>query len=396
MENYKYIIIGGGMTGSAALMGIRKNDPSGTIALFSNEAYPPYNRPPLSKGLWGKMKVADIIRPIEKYGVDLFLEVMIESINNDDQIITDNQNNQYGYGKLLLATGGTPNQFAGLPDEVISFRTLDDFSHLKTLSEQKEDFCVIGGGFIGSEIAAALQKNGKTVTLIFPEVGISSQILPDDLSLFLNQYYETRGVKVLAGNLVEEVSRGRDNFSVRMKSVETNQTTTLTFDGVVLGIGIKPNVQLAQDAGLSVDNGIVVNEFLQTTSPNIYAAGDVANFHNVGLGKRTRVEHEDNANQMGMTAGLNMSGSQTPYTHFPFFYSDLFDLGYEAVGEFNKDHQVIEDWIEPFKQGTLFYMKGKQVRGLVFWNLWGKVEAGRALITKGDVFSEADLKGMFR
>jgi NAD(P)H-nitrite reductase large subunit len=396
MKNYKYIIIGGGMTGSAALMGIRKNDPSETIAVFSSEAYPPYNRPPLSKGLWGKMKVADIMRPIDKYGVDLFLEDVIVSINIDDKIITDNKNNKYGYTKLLLATGGTPNRFAGLPDEVVSFRTLDDFTHLKTLSEQSENFCVIGGGFIGSEIAAALQKNGKTVTLIFPEVGISSRIFPDDLSLFLNQYYETQGVNVMAGSLVEKVSRGRDNFTVKVKSIGTNQLDTLVFDSVVLGIGIKPNVQLAQDAGLSVDNGIVVNEFLQTTDPNIYAAGDVANFYNVGLGKRTRAEHEDNANQMGITAGLNMSGSQNPYNHFPYFYSDLFDLGYEAVGEFSKDHQVIEDWIEPFKQGTLFYMNGMQVRGLVFWNLWGKVDEGRALITKGDAYSEADLKGMFQ
>lgn len=396
MKNYKYIIIGGGMTGSAALMGIRKNDPTGTIAVFSNEAHPPYNRPPLSKGLWGKMKVSDIMRPIEQYGADLYLEDTVESINARERKISDNKNLEYGYANLLLATGGAPNRFPGLPDEVISFRTLDDFTRLKTLSEQKKSICVIGGGFIGSEIAAALNKNGKKVTLVFPEVGISSRIFPDDLSLFLNQYYEAQGVDVLAGSLVEKVSKENNSFTVQVKSFETNQIDTLTFDAVVLGIGIKPNVQLAQVAGLSVNNGIVVDEFLQTSVPDIYAAGDVANFYNVGLGKRTRTEHEDNANQMGMVAGLNMSGSQVPYTHFPFFYSDLFDLGYEAVGEFSKDHQIIEDWIEPFKQGTLFYMDGKQVRGLVFWNLWGKVDEGRELIKKGNAYSESDLKGMFR
>ena len=396
MKKYKYIIIGGGMTGSAALMGIRKNDPSGTIALFSIEDHPPYNRPPLSKGLWGKMKVADIMRPLEKYNADLYLEDSIESINVGDRTIVDKKNNIYGYTKLLLATGGTPNRFPGLPDGVISFRTLDDFLDLKTLSEQKDNFCIIGGGFIGSEIAAALNKNGKRVTLVFPEAGISNRILPDDLSIFLNQYYETHGVNVLAGRLVEKVSKENESYSVEIKSIETNQLDTFTFDAVVLGIGIKPNVQLAEDAGLSVDDGIVVDEYLQTSVPDIYAAGDVANFYNVGLGKRTRAEHEDNANQMGMTAGLNMSGSQVPYTHFPFFYSDLFDLGYEAIGEFSKDHQIIEDWIEPFKQGTLFFMDGKFIRGLVFWNLWGKVDEGRELIEKGNAYSEADLKGLFR
>ena len=396
MKNYKYIIIGGGMTGSAAVMGIRKNDPTGTIAVFSSEAHPPYNRPPLSKGLWEKMKVDDIMRTIEKYGVDLYLEDTVESINAAERRIRDINNLELGYTKLLLATGGIPNRFPGLPDEVISFRTLDDFTHLKTLSEQKEIFCVIGGGFIGSEIAAALNKNGKKVTMIFPEVGISSRIFPNDLSLFLNQYYETHGIDVLAGSLVEKVSKENSSFIVQLKSVETNQLETLSFDAVVLGIGIKPNVQLAQDAGLSVDNGIVVNEFLQTSAPNIFAAGDVANFYNAGLGKRTRTEHEDNANQMGMMVGMNMSGSQEPYTHFPFFYSDLFDLGYEAIGDFSKDHQIIEDWIEPFKKGTLFYMDGKQVRGLVFWNLWGKIDEGRELISKGKAYSETDLMGMFQ
>ncbi|MBG0783686.1 MAG: NAD(P)/FAD-dependent oxidoreductase [Anaerolineaceae bacterium] len=395
MKNYKYIIIGGGMTGSSALMGIRKNDPSGTVAVFSAESHPPYNRPPLSKGLWGKMQISDIMRPMEKYQADLYLQDTITHINIKDKVVIDNQGNEFGYTKLLLATGGTANRFPGLPEDAISFRTLDDFIHLKSLSENKDHFCVIGGGFIGSEITAALTKSGKHVTLIFPELGISDRIFPDDLSLYLNQYYEEQGVQVLSGELVEKVDKVGDAFSVTMKPIDSTETTSMPFDAVVLGIGIKPNVQLAEAAGLSVDNGITVNEYLQTSDPDIYAAGDVANFYNAGLGKRTRAEHEDNANQMGMTAGLNMSGSQDAYTHFPFFYSDLFDLGYEAVGEFSKDHHIIEDWIEPFQKGTLFYMDGDLVRGVVFWNLWGKIDEGRALISNGKTYSESELRGMF-
>lgn len=395
MKHYDYIIIGGGMTGSSALMGIRKNDPNGSIAMFSSEAYPPYNRPPLSKGLWGKMKIEDIARPIEKYHVDLFLENPIDYIDREMNYVVDNNNDKYGYAKILLATGGDPIRLPDSPPDILSYKTIEDFKHLRRLAEEKDRFCVIGGGFIGSEIAAALCKIGKEVTLIFPETGISSRIFPENLSLFLNRYYKNKGVQVLPGRLVEDISKDNNSFIVQTRLLQTKELETFSFDGVVLGIGIKPNIQLAIDAGLEVNNGIIVNEYLQTTIPNIFAAGDVANFYNVNIKQRVRVEHEDNANQMGLQAGLNMSGTPAPYHHFPFFYSDLFDLGYEAVGELSKVHQIVETWIEPYQKGTLFYLDNKRIKGLVFWNLWGKIEQGRELIKSGRYYSEVDLKSMF-
>jgi len=163
-----------------------------------------------------------------------------------------------------------------------------------------------------------------------------------------------------------------------------------------VGIGIKPNTSLAEGAGIEVKNGIVVNETLQTNFPDIFAAGDVANFLHIPLGKRVRVEHEDNANTMGMLAGQNMAGDLQNYDHFPFFYSDLFDLGYEAVGDFDKDFEIFEDWIEPFKKGTVFYLDDDKIRGVIFWNLWGKVDQGRELIQSGKSFTKSDLKVMFK
>jgi len=164
---------------------------------------------------------------------------------------------------------------------------------------------------------------------------------------------------------------------------------------VIVGIGIKPNLFLAEEAGLEIDDGIVVNEYLQTSDPDIFAAGDVANFMNTGLGKRVRVEHEDNANTMGSAAGHNMSAEMEKYDHFPFFYSDLFDLGYEAVGEMNKNFQIFEDWIDEFKKGTIYYLDEGQIRGLIFWNLWGQVEKGRKVISEGNTFQDSDLQGLF-
>jgi NADPH-dependent 2,4-dienoyl-CoA reductase/sulfur reductase-like enzyme len=161
----------------------------------------------------------------------------------------------------------------------------------------------------------------------------------------------------------------------------------------VAGIGIRPNIELAGAAGLKVGDGIIVNEQLQTSHPDIYAVGDVANFFHSALGKRVRVEHEDNAIQMGRIAGRNVAGASDAYTHAPMFYSDLFDLGYEAVGEINSELQTFSDWQEPFKKGVVYYLDDGQVRGVVLWNVREKVDEARALLYENGPFSEKDLKG---
>jgi NADPH-dependent 2,4-dienoyl-CoA reductase/sulfur reductase-like enzyme len=395
MKEYKYIVIGGGMTGSSGVMGIRKNDPDGKIAMFSQEPHKPYNRPPLTKGLWDGKELEEIIRPIEKYDVDLFLETKIVEVNPEEKTVRTKNGEEFHYEKLLIATGGDPIQLPRTPEGVIFYRTRDDFQQLKEKTKTKQTFCVIGGGFIGSEIAAALTKNGKQVTMMFPEIGISGLRFPDDLAEFLNGYYQEKGVIVLNGYLVEGIDKKEDTFMVKYRQKDSEETCEKEYDSVIIGIGIKPNVKLAEDAGLDVEDGIVVNEYLQTSDPDIFAAGDVAYFKYQGLDKHTRVEHEDNANTMGMLAGKNMSGKMESYDHIPFFYSDLFDLGYEAVGEMNKDYEIFSDWIEPFKKGTIYYLKDYKIRGIIFWNLWGKVDIGRELIREGKEYQKDELKGLF-
>jgi len=164
-------------------------------------------------------------------------------------------------------------------------------------------------------------------------------------------------------------------------------------DGVVAGLGIRPDVALAEQAGLAVENGIVVDERLQSSRPDIYAAGDVASFESRVLGRRLRVEHEDNANAMGRVAGRVMAGERDVYDHLPFFYSDLFDLGYEAVGEVDAGLETVSDWKDPFREGVVYYLRDRRVRGVLLWNTWGQVDAARALIAQPGPFGSRDLKG---
>jgi NADPH-dependent 2,4-dienoyl-CoA reductase/sulfur reductase-like enzyme len=388
MKQYRYLIIGGGMTAAAALEGIREVDAVGSIGLLTADTHPPYNRPPLSKSLWrDEIPLARIMRKIPEQ-VDLHLGRTAQTLDLATKQVGDDQGEVYSYEKLLLATGATPRKLPFGDDQIIYFRTVDDYQRLRTLTESQNDFVVIGGGFIGSEIAAALAMQGKQVTMLFPEQGICQRIFPPEVVSYLNQTYRDKGVAVMAGENVNAVLG-----SGQCLTVLTESGRRLKANGVVAGIGVQPNVALAAAAGLKVDNGIVVNRMLQTSHADVYAAGDVANFYDGLLGMHRRVEHADNANQMGKAAGRAMAGDATPYDNSPMFYSDLFDLGYEAVGELDSRLETVIDWQEPYRTGVIYYLRDRCVRGVLLWNVWGQVEAARALIAAGQPVTPEALSG---
>jgi 3-phenylpropionate/trans-cinnamate dioxygenase ferredoxin reductase subunit len=389
MNNYKYLVIGSGMTADAAIKGIREKDPEGTIGLISMETNPPYKRPLLSKGLWKGKPFDSVWCKTDSQNVSLHLGRKIVSIDPENQYTQDDQGNKTHWEKLLLATGGTPRRLPFGGNDILYFRTLEDYKLLLKMSEEGKSFAIIGGGFIGAEIAAALSMNNKKVTMLFPEEGIGARIYPHDLSQFLNDYFRNKGVEVLPGEQVTGLNPSNKQFVLN-----TASGRDIVVDGVIAGIGIEPNIELARATGLNVDKGILVDESLVTSHPNIYAAGDVAEFFNPALGRIIRVEHEDNAINMGRQVGLNMAGALGTYDYLPYFYSDLFELGYEGIGALDSRLTTISDWAEPFQKGVIYYLKDGRVSGVLLWNVWDKVPLARELIAKSGPFLEKDLKAI--
>jgi NADPH-dependent 2,4-dienoyl-CoA reductase/sulfur reductase-like enzyme len=220
--------------------------------------------------------------------------------------------------------------------------------------------------------------------MLFPEATIAARVLPSDLAQFVTGYYREKGVDVLTGETVE---------SVQGNVLTTGTGRTVEADAVVAGLGIVPNVALADAAGLQVDNGIVVDEYGRVDGrDDVFAAGDVANFPLLALGHTTRVEHEDHAVTHGKTVGANMAGAGQRYDHLPSFYSDLFDLGYEAVGDVDARLATVERWEEPNRMGVVAYVDDeRRPRGFLLWNTWDKVDDARALIRASQPVDEGSL-----
>jgi NADPH-dependent 2,4-dienoyl-CoA reductase/sulfur reductase-like enzyme len=383
------------LAGASAVEGIREVDRQGRILLLGAETDLPYDRPPLSKQLWtGGKTVAEIVLHDEAFyktnAVDLRLGTKVTQIDAAAHTIRDNRGNEDRYERLLLATGGAPRRLSipgGDLEGISYYRTLHDYRELRSAAVEGKSVLVIGGGFIGSELAASLRTNKLAVTMIFPSPWLVSRVFPESLGRYLTEQYRAKGIEVLAGDVPVSIERDGNRYLTRTRAGREVRT-----DLVVAGIGITPNVSLAQSAGLSMGNGVIVNEFLQTSAPDIYAAGDIAQFPEAGFGPR-RLEHWDNAVSQGKHVGRNMAGAREPFMQLPFFFSDLFEFGYEAVGDIDSRLTTFADWQEENKTGVIYYLDGERLRGAMMCNVWGKVDEARALIQKAQPASAASLRG---
>jgi 3-phenylpropionate/trans-cinnamate dioxygenase ferredoxin reductase subunit len=398
-KRYKYVIVGGGLAGTSAASGIREIDAQGSILLLGREEDLPYDRPPLTKQLWfGRKQVDDIFLHDRKYyaqsGIELRLGTTIWNLDPRHKLVQDEAGDSYQYEKLLLATGGQPRRLpipgGDLPG-VFYYRTLADYRRLREAAAQGTTALVIGGGFIGSEIAAGLQVNGVRVSMLFPGRHVCARVFPESLACAIQADYARRGVEIVAEDEPAEITQDGGKYRVRTRAGRTLEAAL-----VIAGIGIDPELKLASGGGLEVGNGIVVNEYLQTSEPEVYAAGDNAFFHYVAIEQRTRVEHWDNALNQGKYAGRNMAGAREPYGYMPFFFSDLFEFGYEAVGEIDARLKTLADWQKENHTGVVYYLRDGRVTGVLLCNVWEKVEQARELIRGRAQWTRDSLRGAIR
>ena len=332
-SHYDYLLIGSFACVHAA-QSIREQDKEGTILIIGEEPHPPYDRPPLSKDyLTDDDMTPD--GPYSKYDdfysknqIALHTKTRVKSIDRAARSITTDSGERIGYGKLLLATGARAKTLdipgADRPG-VFLLRHIEDAEAIRQALRVSKRAVIIGAGYIGMEVAAAARQRGLDVTVIDPGGRPWSRFASENLGGFLKRYYEAQGVQFIFEEVASIDGAGEHSPVHR---VTTKQGRQLPADLVVAGVGAALNIELAKEAGLEADekNGVRVDAFLRTADPNVWAAGDIAYFHDIALGKDWHAEHFQNAKWQGQAAGKVMAGGTEPYDQIPYFFSDEFDI----------------------------------------------------------------------
>ncbi|XP_070838831.1 apoptosis-inducing factor 1, mitochondrial isoform X3 [Chaetodon trifascialis] len=466
-----YLLIGGGTASFAAARSIRARDPGARVLIVTDEPDLPYMRPPLSKELWfsddpsvtetlrfkqwnGKERsiyfqpASFYIMPAEldtagNGGVGVLTGKRVVYMDVRGNKVKLDDDTEISYDKCLIATGGVPRNLQVIEragEDVMKkttlFRKIDDFRSLDKVSRNIKSITIIGGGFLGSELACALgrrsNESGLEVIQMYPEKGNMGKVLPEYLSNWTTEKVKKEGVKIITEALVKSVTCKDDKLEIQLKDGRLVKT-----DHIVAAVGLEPNVELAKSAGLEVDSdfgGYRVNAELQARS-NIWVAGDAACFYDIRLGRR-RVEHHDHAVVSGRLAGENMTGANKPYWHQSMFWSDLGpDVGYEAIGivdsslptvgvfakatakdtpkaateksgtgirsesetedtasspvAYSSPAPTVDGQRDDYGKGVIFYLRDKVVVGIILWNVFNRMPIARKIIKDGE--EHADL-----
>jgi 3-phenylpropionate/trans-cinnamate dioxygenase ferredoxin reductase component len=345
MNGSKFTILGGGMVaGYAAKQLVELGLAPGDLAIVSADNSVPYERPPLSKGfLAGKDTEEGIrINPEEFYrkqGIDIKLECEVSAVDSQRKRLILQDGGEFAFEKLIVATGARPRRL-NIPGanlrNVHYLRTVNDSKAIRSALDGQAQALVIGGGFIGMEVAAVLAQAGIGVTIVLKDNRIGARLFSPEMSHFFEAYYVERGVRLLKRTSVSQL-RGEEVVS----SAVLVDGQTIPCQLVVVGIGVEPVTEMVRNSGIEIGDGIVVNEYLETTQANILAAGDVANYPDLIFGKRRRVEHWDNAVTQGQYCARVLMGERVAFKHVPYFFSDIFDLSYEYWGDASAADQAI-------------------------------------------------------
>lgn len=333
------IVIGGGHAGGDAALAIRQSGFQGKIILVSQESILPYHRPPLSKKFLAGDVGADTlgIKPAgnyEKAEIEFLPDTTVRSIERaEKRIVTDNSSLSYDY--LVIATGSRARslEHPDLPDQINNLLYLRDLSDSKKLQDQlapSKHLVIIGGGYIGLEVAATAINKGVAVTVLEQQERVLSRVTSPEVSSFYEKIHTDAGARVITGVAIKTYKL--DTAGAKIVSIELNNGETLQLDTVLAGVGAAPRIELAEEAGLDIDNGILVNEFCQTSDLSIYAIGDCSNHYNPIYGRRIRLESVPNAVEQARIAAKAICGSPSPYAPVPWFWSDQYDLKLQMAG----------------------------------------------------------------
>ena len=375
MENTSYLLIGGGLASYQAAKQLRQLDAQATITLVSEEDHLPYDRPPLTKEFLRGEKPRDQVfyetdNAYRDQRIDLLLGTAVQHLHLHEKTARLSNGRSFHFAKALIATGSRPVHLtipgADLPG-VHYVRTLDDAMAIVKHASADARAVIIGAGFIGLEMAASLTHLGVHVTVIETQPHIWSRFADSRLAETIQAYCTGKGVTFRTSEMVHRIERHHDKLAVSLRS-----GVTLPCNFVCIGVGIVPNVEVAKDAGLTVSNGVVVDEFMQTSHPDIYAAGDVINYLDPVFGKRRRVEHWGHAEYSGQLAGKNMAGGRDAYDLITYVWSDIFDLHLEFAGDESEADQVLVRGKLDARSFTMLYLKDHRLRAYFSVNAGAK------------------------
>jgi len=381
-----FVIVGASLAGAKAAERLRTEGFDGRVILIGEESERPYERPMLSKEYLRGDKPADKLYVHDEgfyaaNDIQLMTGTRVASLDPGRHELTLDDGSHLSYGRLLLSTGAAPRRLsipgADLPG-VRYLREMGDSDALRSAITAASRVIVIGAGWIGSEVAASARQLGAEVAIVAPEAVPLVRVLGEQIGGVYRDLHAEHGVDLHLSTEIEAIVGGAATEGVR-----TVDGSVIEGDLVVVGVGVAPRDELASDAGLTLENGIVVDEFLRTSAPDVFAAGDVAATWNPMYGKRIRMEHWANALNQGETAARNMLGQDAAYTKLPYFYSDQYDLGMEYNG-------YAADWDRVVVRGDLagreflaFWLKDRRVLAAMNANVWDQGDGIKALLRSG-------------
>jgi 3-phenylpropionate/trans-cinnamate dioxygenase ferredoxin reductase subunit len=393
----RFVIVGAGLAGAKAAETLREAGHAGPVTLIGDEPEPPYERPPLSKQyLMGAQERAKMFVHeaawYREHGIDLLLGTAVHAIDPKGRTVTLADGRSVGYDKLLLATGAQPRRLpvpgADLPG-VHYLRRVGDCEQLKQLFQTASRVALVGGGWIGLEVAAAAREAGVEATVVEMDELPLLRVLGPEIARVFAELHREHGVDLRTGVQVSAVLPQGG----RAAGVELADGTRIEADAVIAGIGAVPDTALAEAAGLTVENGVLVDASLRTSEPDVYAAGDIANAFHPLLGKHVRVEHWDNARRQPAAAARAMLGEEVAYDHVPYFYTDQYDLGMEYAGYVEPggyDEVVVRGDLAG-RKFVAFWLAGGRVKAGMNVNIWDVNKQIRQLVRSGAVVDKARL-----